>query len=104
MKPYVVVRLDSDNLFDMVAGREDNMRFVCWASKESESRSPQTFDGNHPVYFVETENDGNLLASMLAAKKPGSYWVVAKSASSFRTTPGPVAKATFTEHGMLPAV
>jgi hypothetical protein len=104
MKPFVVLRMDMDKMFDMVPGRDGDLRFVCWGQKEEESKSPQTFDGSHPVYFADTEADANTLAGHLASKKPGTYWVVAKSASSFRSTPGPVAKAAFTEHGMLPVL
>lgn len=104
MKPYMVIRVDVNRMLDMVPGDRGELRFMCFAHTESESVRPQNFNGDHPAYFVENEANGNTLAAHLALRKPGSCWVVAKSVSSFRSTPGPVAKATFTEHGMLPAI
>lgn len=104
MKPFVIVRFDADKVYDMVLPREAGGRGVFWATKEAESQAPHYFDGKHPAYFAETEEDAQTLASYLASKNPGSYWVVAKSATSFRSTPGPVAKAIFTDRGMLPSL
>lgn len=105
MKPYAVVRVvDGPQLFDLQPPR-DVLRQVVYANvfPPDAARRPQDFTGEHPVYFVETLADGETLASALAQKTPGVYWVVCKSTSSFRTTPGPVSKAVFSDAGMFPA-
>lgn len=105
MKPYAVVRVvDGPQLYDLTPPREI-MRNTVYANVLSANvgTRPQDFTGEHPVYFVETQAEGETLASALALKTPGVYWVVCKSTSSFRTTPGPVSKAVFSDAGMFPA-
>ena len=101
MKPYVVFRYDADRVHDGVPGA-GVLRFLAWSQPQEESDG-NNFDGSHSAYFLETEADANTLANLLATRRPGTAWVVAKSASSFRSTPGPVAKAVFSDQGLLPA-
>jgi len=105
MKPYAVVRVvDGPQLYDLTPPREIT-RATVYANVLSERSGvrPQDFSGDHPVYFTETLQEGETLASALALKTPGIYWVVCKSTSSFRTTPGPISKAVFSDAGMFPA-
>lgn len=107
MKPYCVVRID-DQLADMLYGRRagigNGREFLVWANLERDAHTrPQDFSGDHPVYFVDTPEDAEQLASLLATKRPGTFWVVAKSTASFRCAAAPVAKAVFSDLGMLPA-
>lgn len=102
MKPWSVIRISTD-LLDMMPGRGD-LGFIAWAAVEEASHRPHAFDGSHSIYFVDEEIQADRLAAMLAAKRPGTHWVVAKSTSSFRCPAGPAAKAVFTDRGLMPAV
>lgn len=105
MKPYIVVRVD-EQLADMVPPRSNRLvrEQLVYASYEHGPRErPHDFDGTHPVYFADDEASADNLAALLATKKPGTNWVVAKSTSSFRCAATPVAKAVFTNEGLLPS-
>lgn len=101
MRPWSVILIKGE-LQEMVPGRGE-LGFLVWASAEEESKRPDRFDGNHPTYFVDEEVQAERLAAYLAAKRPGTHWVVAKSTASFRCPAGPVGKAVFTAHGLMPA-
>lgn len=105
MKPYMIARVD-EQLADMVTPRANRLmrETLVWASYEREPRErPHDFDGTHPLYFADDEASAEALASFLATKRPGTNWVVAKSTASFRCAATPVAKAIFTNEGLLPS-
>jgi len=104
MKPYCIFRADPKSLFDFgVPNPEARRGSMAYASTQQVSERPHDFDGKHNIYFADDEAQANACAEYLAAHNPSVSWVVAKSASSFRTAPGPVTKGVYTDKGFFPA-
>lgn len=101
MKAYIIVKVEPSQLADMVPPRPWGHSLVFARALEA-SPAPQHFTGDHPVYFADDEESANGLAERLAVLRPGTHWVVAKSATTFRSAPGPVTRAAFSEQGLLP--
>ena len=106
MKPWCVVRVDQAHTFDFgvpdATGRRDRAA-IAYAAPQVASDRPHDFSGVHQVYFADDEPQANVLAEYLAQRTPGNGWLVAKSASLFRTQPGPVTRGVYTEKGFFPA-
>ena len=101
MKPYTVVGLNPNDLFDFAGPRES--RSTYWAhGHQAENPSPANFDGKVMVYFCDTELAAQQLASFLSSRFSGIYWMAAKNLNTYQSAPGPVKKAAFTDKGLMP--
>lgn len=108
MKPFIVVRTDENQEVQYnapVARDSQGQRVVTQSPLYSLKNYDDiaAFNGEYPVYSVDTQEQGELVAKYLATMKPGSTWVVCNATATFRSTPGPVAKAVYTSAGLVPA-
>lgn len=106
MKPWCVIRVAQAHTYEFPVPdpRRERVRGgIAYASPQALSERPHDFSGDHAVYFSDDEPQANLLAEFMAAKFPAQSWLVAKSASLFRTQPGPVTKGVYSDKGFFPS-
>ena len=108
MRNFYIIRVDDgreEGPYIPPTRDNNNERIHTWGQRYEQLRDIDlsVFNGEYPVYAVESESHAEAVAKLLAEKRPGSNWVVVKSISSFRCIPGPVSKSAFTPAGLVPA-
>lgn len=113
MKPFAVVRLNSNDLMDF--GYLDdrrlyrNMSGISGIAYRQSFRSVRRVTDDHmvdpdwPLYFADTKEDAELLAQQFARDRPGVQYIVVASQAVWASPAAEPAKSIFTDKGLIPA-